>query len=1080
MSLLSGILQSQAPPKQDATSTIQTLCLRLSSGTLLEDRRAAIMGLRSFARDYKELVASEGLRGLIATLDKDREDLDTVKAVLETLLTLFVKDESNPESSEDIALWLTDEFTQKQENITLLIDLLEDGDFYIRLYTLQLLAAILQNRPARTQECVLTAPHGITRLVSILDDKRDAIRNEVILLIIHLTSGHTDIQKLVAFENAFDRIFSIIDLEGGVEGGIVSQDCLQLLINLLEFNVSNQNYFRETGGVLKLAKQLDLKEEEVLPFAKQQRDTNIQYTIRVVRLFVVPGGLGTSANQNALATAGILHLVLRVAFSPSCDLAVRAEALKAVADLIDGNAPLQQGFAQMQVTPPEAQSPTTNGEPTEPVEYFVIEALLELGLLNSSIQAFDARLAACRCLQAYFNGNPPVKEHFLAHAIGLHADGDESANILTCLFNLDNESRGDPYRVWIATVVLIHLIYGDNEVKALATSVKEGDAEAGEEEVTAIQTVSANLIAALQHHYDPRICVGYLMLLCIWLYEDSDAVDDFLSEGGCVQSLVGTVKENGTDPTVQGLAAFLLGILYEFSHKDSPVPRATLHPILSSRMGRDHYVSKITKLRSNPLIRDFEVNNEESMPGFHRRIHGLPEVYFDRIFVEFFKDSYSQILRAIDKDPGQETRVASNGVIKVSNGVSLELMDSLKAQLEDKEAALSKIENARLTLEQQISREHHEAQRAREAAATEIRKTREAMEAQRKRYESEAATKEEKNRALIEEITKRNRRGMEERDGQITAWKRQVDDLTRQSKTAQSDANTLRRQLDDLERKSKATIDEKEYQLQGVRRQIEDLARKTKNAIMDKDSQIQSLQQQLDETRRAADQSDKASQSRVAELEQAAQAKLAEAEATLKAQLQDQEKRLKETASWELEAVQTRLGEVQAELDAAAAKHAQELKEVRAQHVDVEKRADAAEAAAAAAAADAKAARDETEAKVKSAKDEAEAKIAAGKDEADAKIAAASAESEASLKALEAKLKAADEKAAKAAADTAEAEQAAKDSQAELEDLLMVMGDLEEKRKADKAKLRELGAEVSDDDEDDDDDEDEEEEEEEE
>jgi hypothetical protein len=94
MSLISGFLQGQAPPKQDASCTIQTLCLRLSSSTLLEDRRAAILGLRSFSRDYQELVASEGLRELIATLARDREDLDTVKAVLETLLNLFAKDES--------------------------------------------------------------------------------------------------------------------------------------------------------------------------------------------------------------------------------------------------------------------------------------------------------------------------------------------------------------------------------------------------------------------------------------------------------------------------------------------------------------------------------------------------------------------------------------------------------------------------------------------------------------------------------------------------------------------------------------------------------------------------------------------------------------------------------------------------------------------------------------------------------------------------------------------------------------------------------------------------------------------------
>jgi len=66
---------------------------------------------------------------------------------------------------------------QKQNNISLLIDLLEKTDFYARLYTLQLLAAITENRPERTRECIFTAPLGITRLVSILDDNRDIIRN---------------------------------------------------------------------------------------------------------------------------------------------------------------------------------------------------------------------------------------------------------------------------------------------------------------------------------------------------------------------------------------------------------------------------------------------------------------------------------------------------------------------------------------------------------------------------------------------------------------------------------------------------------------------------------------------------------------------------------------------------------------------------------------------------------------------------------------------------------------------------------------------------------------------------------------
>ena len=62
---------------------------------------------------------------------------------------------------------------------------------------------------------------------------------EAVLLIIHITAGHTDIQKSVTFSDAFERIFAIVELEGGVDGGIVVQDCLHLLSNLLSANVSN-------------------------------------------------------------------------------------------------------------------------------------------------------------------------------------------------------------------------------------------------------------------------------------------------------------------------------------------------------------------------------------------------------------------------------------------------------------------------------------------------------------------------------------------------------------------------------------------------------------------------------------------------------------------------------------------------------------------------------------------------------------------------------------------------------------------------------------------------------------------------
>lgn len=112
----------KAPQKQNATDTINTLASRLTSATLLEDRRASILGLRSFAKQYPASVASGSLRDLIGCLRANgtaagtgqvgEGDVDTVRIVLETLIMLFDPDEDSPETSDEIRLWMADEFSQ--------------------------------------------------------------------------------------------------------------------------------------------------------------------------------------------------------------------------------------------------------------------------------------------------------------------------------------------------------------------------------------------------------------------------------------------------------------------------------------------------------------------------------------------------------------------------------------------------------------------------------------------------------------------------------------------------------------------------------------------------------------------------------------------------------------------------------------------------------------------------------------------------------------------------------------------------------------------------------------------------------
>ncbi|KAH6888760.1 p115 like vesicle tethering protein [Thelonectria olida] len=967
-----------APAKQSVSETITVLSGRLSSATLLEDRRAAILGLRSFAKDFPASVASGALRSLIGSLSKDGEDVDTVKVVLETLLMLFSPNEDSPEASEEIALWLADEFTQRQENITLLLDFLETSDFYSRLYSLQLLAAILSARTERTEECVFTAPLGISRLVSVLDDQREAIRNEAITLLTYLTPTSLEIQKLVAFENAFDRLFSIIDSDGSLsDGGRIVEDCLILLSNLLRGNTSNQSLFRESGCISRLANLLGQvlqpsnQSPDVASWAQAQKNRNVYAFLAIVRLFITPGSVGTSQNQTAIWRHGLAYHVLQLAFSPGAQVQIKAEALVTCGDAIRHNAPLQESFAQLMVPSPldagDGMKEKANGQ----AKVYVIDALLDLTLCVADLQEFDVRFAACGCLQAYFVNHKEVRSHFLGRAIEGHQSGrGESSNVLTVLLQPLTEGPTEPYRYWFAAVITFHLLFDNPETKAMAMSLTEGDSSDGEEVVTSIQTITAHLVSGLRRGDDPRALVGYLMLLLGWLFEDLDAVDDFLAEGANVQSLIQAVSQPPTagGEIVQGLCAMLLGVAYEFSTKDSPIPRATMHSILTSRIDRDLYLDRLGKLRSHPFLRDFEVTPQKldaSAPG------RLADVFFDAIFVEFFKDNYSRIARAIDRDPGMEISVITNGVQK---GISREMVDSLRGQLEEKDRAIQKAQSALASLEGQLGQEQADHRRTKESSIVELSRIKAMNDNIQKqqadelrKIQSQVASKENDHRKQIAQLQSQQSSKDIEHQKQ----------LVHARKAAEAEAERLHRRKDAEMADLRATISRLEVDLLK--------AQKSKN-------------QELQELRAQSSGALKAAQERAA-------AELKNLRDQSAAQLQDL-----------TEQNQAELRELQRRSSVEVQEHKTKTEKAEKRSQDLEKQLLQANAATKA--------------------------------------------SQAKAQATESKL--------------AESNEAKETAQSELEDLLMVFGDLEEKVARYKARLVKLGETVSDAEEEDDEDEDDE------
>ena len=446
--------------------------------------------------------------------------------------------------------------------------------------------------------------------------------------------------------------------------------------------------------------------------------------------------------------------------------------------MIKGNGPLQEAFAQFEVrsTRAEESSLQTNGHILEKAPRprdNVISGLLDSALAPSSMQAFDVRLAACECLKAYFFGHAPIRLFFLRRAIDGHTR-HEADNILSILTEEPGDGHGaDPYRSWVASVILFHLLFEDFEAKNLAMAVAEGDSSTGEEVITCIQALAGNLISGKQKGEDERVSLGYLMILCGWLYEDHDAVNDFLGEGSSIQSIVQIVTQtHNSQPLVSGVCAFLLGIIYEFSTKDSPIPRATLHQILTTQLSREQYIDKITKLREHPVVRDFEVLPQSLDSS---QFGGLPNVFFDRTFVDFLKDNFSRVLRAIDRSPKIEVPVVANGVQK---GISRELVDSLKAQVDDANQKIQKIEAEVVTCERKLGQEQADHRKAKESSIIELNRIKSINEALQRNHEDDLQRIAKDHQVVLLNHQKASEEAIRSLQGETRALKEEYDAST--------------------------------------------------------------------------------------------------------------------------------------------------------------------------------------------------------------------------------------------------------------------------------------------------------------
>ncbi|KAG1956888.1 general vesicular transport factor p115 isoform X4 [Pimephales promelas] len=635
MNFLRGVMGGQPTgPQPTGAETIQKLCDRVASSTLLEDRRDAVRALKSLSKKYRVEVGNMAMDHLVRILQTDRSDTEILGYALDTLYNIVCNDEEEePEENQqkqedDLGAQFTDKFVQEPENVTLLLTLLEEFDFHVRWPGVKLLTALLKNQCPQVQGIILVSPMGVSRLMDLLADSREVIRNDGLLLLQQLTKGNAAIQKIVAFENAFERLLDIITEEGSSDGGIVVEDCLLLLLNLLKNNSSNQNFFKEGSYIQKMKPWFEVGDDNSGWSA--QKVTNLHLMLQLVRVMVSPVNSpgATASCQKAMFQCGLLQQLCTILMATGVPADILTETINTVSEVIRGSEVNQDYFASVNA-------------PSNPPRPAIV--VLLMSMVNER-QPFVLRCAVLYCFQCFLYKNHKGQGEIVATLLPSTIDANSiSAGQLLCggLFSADSLSN------WCAAVALAHALQDNLTQKEqllrvqLATSL-------GKPPVSLLQQCT-NILSQGSR---VQTKVGLLMLLCTWISNCPIAVMHFLHNQDNVPFLTGQISENlGEDERlVQGLCALLLGIcIYYNDNSLENYTKEKLKQLIEKRIGKENFVEKLGFITKHEL---YSRAAQKPQPAFSTPEHML----FDHEFTKLVKELEGMITKAVLKSSEEEKK----------------------------------------------------------------------------------------------------------------------------------------------------------------------------------------------------------------------------------------------------------------------------------------------------------------------------------------------------------------------------------------------------------------------------------------
>ncbi|EPB80429.1 Uso1 / p115 like vesicle tethering protein, head region [Ancylostoma ceylanicum] len=645
--------------EEDGAEIVEKMVERAETCTALEDRRDALRALRSMAKKLRLAVGTMGLNVYMEVLEKERSNQELTAITLEILVAVLSSDDDNTDDDE-LGERLAEVMLKKPVFIPSLLAAIDDYDITVRRVGIQLLTSLLRHRGPEVQAAVMAQPTGVPHLVDIVHDRREVVRNEAVLMLCELSRSNSQIQQLLAYENAFVHLLDIIDTEP--LDSIIIEDCLFVILNLLRKNAMNQQLFRENNLISRLGVVLNTflyGNEEDEPDSGEwvkQRTANI---IFLLQEFGKPGNnsvTNTHAAQKALHQTKMLAELCRVLLSEmGLPVEVLTETVIAVAEAIRGNYTNQEYFA--------STSLITN----ENVNRSSLVVLLIS--MTAEKQPFKMRCAVFYCFLSYLHDNEFGKTKVIETLLpASQPETTLSTGSLIC----QNEKI---YEIILFDAEMECIVFSEQLLRVqLSTTIDHPP-------ISLLKHVSNLLVSMGNRRVQMR--AGVLMLLSTWLNNCPAAVAGFIENEDNLHYLTTQILDDcgeGTESEQQvlkGLMAFLLLVCLQ--NVEDANARTSLEQLVDRRVGREVVIGAVEGLsRTEQFVRAAQKPQPlTKTPN---------ELFLDYHFIKMFKASEGQLLKML-RPTGEFNGTASNDSIIQS------FKDLIKRQ--DEEIAILKQEAKR-------------------------------------------------------------------------------------------------------------------------------------------------------------------------------------------------------------------------------------------------------------------------------------------------------------------------------------------------------------------------------------------------